>query len=205
MENIQEHLKDISEIRNLMEKNSKFLSLSGLSGISAGVCGLIGMAIAWYALDYDPAGRVVYGVPSMGMELFFVVLAVSVLAAALGSALFFSRRMAQRRKLPLWNATAKRMLVDLAVPLLAGGILCVIQLQQGYYDLLPGTTLVFYGLGLFTAHRHTITEVRWLAICEIGLGLLAATLPGFGLIFWGIGFGLLHIVYGTIMYLKYEK
>ena len=111
----------------------------------------------------------------------------------------------RRRKLPFWNGTARRMLVDLSVPLLVGGIFAIILLGQGRFDLLPGVTLLFYGLALFTGHRHTLTEVRWLAVCEIVLGLAAILVVGWGLLAWTIGFGLLHIVYGSVMYFKYEQ
>ena len=42
--------EDLQAIREIMERSSKFLSLSGLSGIFAGVCALIGAAIAWFII-----------------------------------------------------------------------------------------------------------------------------------------------------------
>lgn len=206
MDKIEERLQDISEIRNLMERNTKFLSLSGLSGISSGICGLIGMAVAWNYLDYRPGEEFpAYFPDGIDFTRFFLLVAGLVFCSAVGSALFFSLRMARRRQLPMWNPTARRLLIDLSIPLAVGGIFALIQISHGIFLYLAATTLIFYGLALFSAHRNTITEIRWLALCEMGLGLASAFFPGYGLLMWGIGFGLLHIGYGTVMYFKYER
>ena len=46
--NDKDYLKDISEIKNLMNKSSRFISLSGLSGILAGIYALVGAAMTYY-------------------------------------------------------------------------------------------------------------------------------------------------------------
>lgn len=204
MDDLKEHLEDISEIRSLMERHSKFLSLSGLSGISAGICGLLGAGAAYYIIEFiflDPKSTMT---PASLRES-LIGLAVLVFIAAIGSALFFSVRMAKRKKLPIWNKTAQRTLFDMFLPLLAGGLFCIIQLWHGYYWWIGSITLLFYGLALLNASRNTITEVRYLAYCEIALGLLCAAWAPNSLLFWAIGFGVLHIVYGTVMYYKYER
>jgi len=61
------------------------------------------------------------------------------------------------------------------------------------------------GVALTSAGKFTVGDIRILGLCEIALGLTAGLLPGFGLWFWIAGFGLLHIVYGILMYAKYEK
>ena len=204
MSNLSEHLEDISEIRQMMERHSKFLSLSGLSGISAGIFGLLGAAGAWYYI-YE-----VYMDPSstlrpIDLEIFLGGLALAVLVCALGSALFFSLRMARQKDLPIWNKTAKRTLMDMAIPLIAGGLFIVIQLYHGAFLWVGASTLLFYGLSLLNASRNTLPEIRYLAFSEIALGLLCGIWVGHSLLFWAIGFGVLHIVYGAVMYFKYER
>ena len=204
MDDLREHLEDISEIRQLMERHSKFLSLSGLSGISAGICGLLGAAAAGYLLYIDFPDRYSrLDVQVLSWKL--IGLAVLVFLAAVGSALFFSIRMAKRKDLPIWNKTAQRTLIDMFIPLLAGGLFCIVQMWHGHYLWISSATLLFYGLALLNASRNTITEIRYLAYCEIALGLLCAVWIGGSLLFWAIGFGLLHIVYGAVMYFKYER
>lgn len=204
MSDLKSHLNDLSEIRHLMERNTRFLSLSGLSGISAGVCGLVGAWVAWSYLGGTLDLReMVY--PGPGLTEFLLLDAGLTFLAALGLALFFSVRAAKKDGLPLWNSTARRMVLDLCIPLVAGAVFCLILLYQGAVIWVPACTLLFYGLALLNASRATLPEVRLLALSELALGLVCAAWSEYSLLFWGLGFGLLHIVYGTIMYLKYKR
>lgn len=209
MADLQEHLKDISEIRSIMERSTKFISLSGLSGVSAGAVALIGAWIAW---------RYLAGVGLMGelknsayLELdtthFLTLfgLAVLIMLAAAGSATFFSLRMARKRNLPTWNKTAQRVLISLMVPLAAGGAFCMLLAWHGYGAIVAPATLIFYGLALLNASKYTFPEIRYLGLSEIILGLIGGIFMNYGLLIWAIGFGILHIFYGIMMYLKYER
>lgn len=208
MDAIDDRLKDISEIRSLMEQSSKFLSLSGLSGISAGSVGLVAAGIAeWTILR---SGTPTSGGASPGMDkgsliAFFIITAILTLIAALGLAAFFSIRMARKKGLPVWTKTAKSLVLNLFVPLSAGGAFCFILLYHNLVFLIAPSMLIFYGLALFNTSKYTLDEIRYLGIIEICLGLIASIWTQFGLVFWGIGFGALHIIYGTLMYFKYEK
>ena len=97
------------------------------------------------------------------------------------------------------------MLTSLCVPLIVGGLFCFILWYHGLVMLIAPTTLIFYGLALLNTSSYTLIEVRYLALAEILLGLLAALMLDSWLVLWAIGFGVLHIVYGTFMYMKYEK
>lgn len=206
MENLREHLRDISEIRTMMENQTKFLSLSGLSGICAGICALIGGGVAWWYLG-EPLGLTHSGRIYIDLNtiVFFFLDAGLTLTAALSLALFFSYRMAKKKDLPFMNDTAFKVLVNLAVPLVAGGILATIQVYHGIGQFVPSTTLIFYGLALLNASKYTFPEIRYLGLSELFLGLICAFFWQTGLIFWMVGFGLLHIIYGAVMYYKYER
>jgi predicted lysophospholipase L1 biosynthesis ABC-type transport system permease subunit len=206
MDEYRNHLQDISEIRTLMEQNSKFLSLSGLSGISAGICALAGAFAAWWKLDLS----IDYLTPLLGPDytdllLFLAVDALVVLVAAVGLAALFSIRMGKKRGIPIWNKSARYMLVNLLTPLIAGGLFCLVQVWHGSALWVAPTMLLFYGMSLLNASKYTQPEIRWLGYSEIVLGLLCAVWAGNGLVFWAIGFGILHIVYGAVMYFKYER
>ena len=206
MEEIKEHLRDISEIRSMMERNSKFLSLSGLSGVSAGVFGLLGTISGYLFLETDVFRSPGNGYVSEGEFLeFFAITAFLVLLGAVGSALFFSMRMARKRSLPMWNKTAQNTLISLVIPLAAGGVFCMIMALHGHYVFIPALTLLFYGMALLNASKNTFKEIRYLGYSELVLGLLCAAFPLQGLLFWGFGFGVIHIAYGAVMYFKYER
>jgi len=135
----------------------------------------------------------------------FIVLALAILGTALAGGIFFTWRKARRKGHKMWDASSRRLLWALFVPLTAGGIICLGLLLRGYVSLLAPLTLIFYGIALVSGSKHTLRDVETLGILEILLGLIGIFYPGYGLELWTIGFGILHIVYGAVMYLKYEK
>ena len=206
MRDIESGLHDLAEIRSMMERASKFLTLSGLSGIGAGLVALVGAWAAWEmpGTDWGATGSLPQPLPA-GLALRLVGLGASVLVLALGTALLFSSRMAYRQGRPLWGPATRLLLGALAVPFVAGGSLCLVLLSQGHLWLVPGMLLLFYGIGLFAAGSFTFGEIRYLGIAQAVLGLAAVFSPDLGLILWAAGFGVLHIVYGAFLYFRYER
>lgn len=198
---------ELSSIRNLMERSTKFISLSGLSGVMAGVYALVGAFVA-YKMVYPAGGSLQYrsyyvNDPSILSPLFGVAAAVLILSLTTG--IFLTIRQANKKNERFWNPISKRLLTNLAIPLLTGGLFILILIYQGAFGMVASSSLIFYGLSLIAGSQFTFTDVKWLGLCEIGLGLLAAAFPGYGIIFWTIGFGFLHIIYGTIMHFKYKQ
>ncbi|MBI5219489.1 MAG: hypothetical protein HY958_11215 [Bacteroidia bacterium] len=211
MTNQQEHLETLQEIRSLMERSSRFLSLSGLSGVFAGIFALAGAVAAYLYFDISITGNyLLYSVRSdgrinMDFYTFFFADAGSVLVLSLIFSFVFSFRKAKREGLKIWDKTAKRLAVNLFLPLIAGGFFCLVMLYHGYIGLVAPATLLFYGLALLNASKYTFNDLRFLGLSQIALGLISALFIGYGLLFWALGFGVLHIIYGTAMYFKYEK
>ena len=202
----KDYLKDISEIRSIMEKSSRFISLSGLSGVMAGIYALIGAAIA-YRLVYT-SQELVYDQLVVrdvrGNVVSLIIIALSVFTAAVVTGIYLTRRKAKKQGLKTWDESARRSLINLSIPLLTGGILVVIFYYHGLIALIAPVTLIFYGLGLINASHYTYRDIRLLGISEVILGLVASVVIGYGLFIWALGFGVLHIVYGALMYFKYE-
>ncbi|CAN5859112.1 hypothetical protein BH11BAC7_BH11BAC7_28720 [soil metagenome] len=206
MNETEDQLKALSEMRDLMNRSSRFLSLSGLSGICAGVFALIGAAVAWKYL-YSLNGDELYGdfdVPRSFYSFFFVDAGL-VLLFSLMAGWYFSNRRANRAGVSLFDETALRMLANLFIPLATGGLFCFALLYYGVVGLIAPATLIFYGLALLNASKYTVKDIRFLGICQIVLGLISTMFIFHGLIFWAIGFGVLHIIYGTVLYFKYER
>ena len=208
----KQHLESLSEIRSLMERSSRFISLSGLSGIIAGIIALFGAAAAYWYFDYniyypkyysnifDNAGNI-----KTEFLAFLFTDAFIVLSLALAFGIFFTTRQAKKKGQQIWDNIAKRLLLNLLIPLATGGVFCLILLYHGEVYLVAPATLIFYGLALLNASKYTLNDIRYLGITEIVLGLISSVFAGYGLLFWAIGFGILHIIYGTVMYYKYEK
>jgi len=205
----QQTLETLQDIKRIMERSSRFISLSGLSGIAAGICALAG---AWFAnkelgsyyINYDFAGEYV-GDNFQQLKFRLLIIAIAVLAAAWMSAFYFTWRKAKHNKLPVWDLTAKRLTINLMIPLVSGGLFILAMYQYNEWKFIAPACLIFYGLALVNASKYTLTDVRYLGLLQILLGLINTQFVGYGLYFWTAGFGLLHIIYGFVMWWKYEK
>lgn len=202
----QKYMEDLRDIRDIMNRSSRFISLSGMSGIAAGVFALIG-AYAAYVTVYVQQEHLEYGTLVVDGKsiLTLVLIGGLTLFCSLVAGVVLTKRTVEKKKEKLWDYQTKRLLINLAIPLLAGGGFCVILLLKGYIALIAPATLIFYGLSLVNASKYTLSEVRSLGLGEIVLGLLATYFIGFGLLFWAMGFGVLHIIYGLVMQLKYKS
>ncbi|MBD3627321.1 hypothetical protein [Cyclobacterium sp.] len=206
MKNNLDHIRDIAEIRSMMERSSKFMSLSGWAGILAGTYALIGALVAAKVFHFNPVTISDATVNSGSAQLVqLIILALVVLLMASGTAIFFSYRRAIQRGEKAWNATARRLLTNMAVPLLSGAVILIFLLTNGLLGLLAPFTLIFYGLALYNAGTFTYKEVKILGLVQLGLGLISIWLISYAIILWAMGFGLAHIIYGIYMHNKYER
>ncbi|WP_316803623.1 hypothetical protein [Pedobacter nototheniae] len=209
MSNTEEQLNALKDIRQMMDRSSRFISLSGLSGVFAGVIALIGAYFANDEIDKFINKRgYAYGVGGeIDLEFNLVKLGLIVLIVALAGGILFTYRKSQRNNLPIWDKTSKALLFNLAIPLVTGGLFIIALLinHPNTYSIIAPSCLIFYGLALINASKYTYSDIRYLGLCEVILGLICIFYIGYGLIFWAIGFGILHIVYGLLMYFKYER
>jgi hypothetical protein len=203
----QDQLETLHEIRNIMDRSSRFISLSGLSGVAAGVSALIGAAVVkWYLLTHN----INYS-QNLGRNLtresilFMLSVAAFVFILAVCLATYFTARNAKKISHRVWDSKTERMLVNLFIPLAAGGIFCAILIYHDLLYLVAPVMLIFYGCALLNASKYTVSDIRYLGILEIIVGLLASFFVGYGLLAWTLGFGVLHILYGTLVYIKYER
>ncbi len=197
----EDYLKDISEIKNLMNKSSRFISLSGLSGILAGIYALVGAALTYYLVTTYSDGTLLLDgwVSKTVMLILFMIAFLSVITGV-----FLTTRKAKKNGEKIWDSSSRRLLINFLIPLAVGGLYCLIILSQGKYGQTGGLMLIFYGLALVNASKYSIGDIQYLGFIEIILGLIAAFYPGLGFWLWVLGFGIMHIVYGTWMHFKYD-
>ena len=197
---------ELAAIRGLMERSAKFISLSGLSGILAGIYALIGAGFAYNVVNNAfPAQLPNNILVDDEVKIKLIIIAVLVLIASILTGYALSARKAKQKGQSIWTPTSRTLLFHMATPLVAGGLLILVLLAHGHYGIVSASSLIFYGLALVSASNFTFSDVKYLGLCEIVLGLIAACLPGYGLLFWALGFGVLHIIYGSLMYFKYDR
>ncbi len=194
------YLEDIQQIRSMMERSSKFLSLSGLSGVIAGIYALIAVYIVRNTYNFTP---VTFAESSVNI-LSIIYIGVLILLLSVITAILFSYRKAKKIKESIWNHVSKRMALNMIIPLSVGGLFMLICTIHQYHGLLIPLSLVFYGLALVNASIFTYADVRFLGIFQLVLGLLSGYFIEYSLLFWALGFGILHIVYGIYIYYKYD-
>jgi hypothetical protein len=210
MDNKQEHFDNLAHIRAMMEQSARFLSLSGLSGVAAGVSALLGALALYVYAGFPKFGESYYAKMAdkshwgLSFQQFIVLDACVVLLVALASGYYFTWRKTRAQGQTVWTRATRRMASNLFIPLATGGLFCLALIARGHIELVAPSTLIFYGLACITASKYTLDDLRYLGLSEIALGLLATVFIGYGLMFWIIGFGLLHILYGIRMHLKYK-
>jgi hypothetical protein len=218
MDQNHDQLNALQDIKKMMERSSRFISLSGWSGIAAGTCALVG---AYFAYDVIGNSRGYYSrmhndvdvynnslditlVSSfMGNRLFMI--AIFTFIAAFISAFIFTYIRSRKNNTPMWSATTRRLTINVMIPMIVGGVYLLKLIENGTYGLIAPGCLIFYGLALINGSKYTLGEIRYLGFCEIVLGLISCWYIGWGLYFWALGFGILHIIYGTVMWYKYER
>lgn len=210
------YIKDITEIKNIMNRSSRFISLSGLSGVLAGVYALIGAYISKNMIDtYNNTSKFIstnrnynYGQPHSALqvlELKLKIIAALVIIAAIITGIVLTVYKAKKNNAKVWDVSSKRLLFNFLFPLVTGGLFSLVLLEKGYIGLLASSTLIFYGMACINASKYTFGDIKYLGMVNVILGLIATQYIGYGLYFWAFGFGIMHIFYGIVMYLKYDR
>lgn len=199
--------QELSEIKSMMERSTRFLSLSGLAGILAGIYAFIGAGIAWYWIyfPFTEYGAGTETISTADLQVNLLAVALVVLVLAIGSAYLLSQQKSKKNSHQFWTPASKRFLLALFIPVIAGGLFCFALIHESTYQLIAPATLIFYGLGLINASHFTLGEIKNLGFGQLIMGLTGAFLPDFGLICWAIGFGVLHVIYGSMMYYRYDR
>jgi len=202
----EKYLEDLKDIKEMMHKSSRFISLSGIAGIAAGIVALVGAIIAhqWVFSDLNLKGHQQLIIPGdVTTNLFLISIGTLILAIIV--TIFFTTRHSHQKQEKIWDHQTRRLLINLLVPLATGGVMCLLLIFKSFVSMVIPMTLIFYGLALINASKFTLSEIRSLGMVEIILGLTAFQFVDIALICWALGFGFMHIVYGIFMHLKYQS
>jgi hypothetical protein len=202
----EKYLNDISEIKNMMSKSSQFISLSGFSGILAGIYAIIGAFMAYNILyiENEFFDDIYYRIISLNDMYKLFGIAFTVVTLSIITGIVLSVNKAKKNNEGVWNITSKRLVINFLIPLVVGGYLCLYLIEKEDFTLIAPLTLIFYGLACVNASKYTVGDVRYLGLTMIILGILNTFFIGYGLLFWALGFGGCHILYGSMMYFKYD-
>lgn len=214
MQSVRPPLETLQDIKRMMERSSRFISLSGWSGISAGICALVGAWVAVKKIEqfkkehttyYDKSGLHLSGLKLELLIPQLITVAAIVFIAALISAFVFTYIRSRKAGTGIWSNAAMRLMWNTMIPMAVGGFVIIRMLELKYYLMVAPSCLIFYGLALVNGSKYTLGEVKYLGYGQIILGIVNLWILGYGLIFWAAGFGVLHIIYGTLMWWKYER
>jgi len=199
--------EELAEIKSMMERSTRFLSLSGLSGFLAGVYALAAAGLAWYWIYYPNSAwtKSAHGLSFRELLNQLLLLSLATLIASVSTAYFLSKKKEIATNQPFWTPASKRFLLSLFLPVALGGFFCFALLHEHAFSLIPAAMLLFYGIGLVQSAQFTLGEIKNLGFSQLVLGLIAAFFPEFGLLCWALGFGFFHLIYGTLMYYRHER
>lgn len=202
----EQYLEDITEIRSILNRSSRFISLSGISGILAGTYALIGAGAANYLIiNHYHSKEVTTYLPISYLEESLIIIGLIVALFSIITGIILTIKKAKKSQEKIWDGSTKRLLINFAIPLATGGLFVLVLLDYNMIGLIAPSTLIFYGLSCVNASKYTVGTIRYLGVSVIILGLIATQFIGYGLYFWALGFGCFHIIYGTFMHFKYDQ
>lgn len=201
------YLNDLKDIKEMMSKSSQFISLSGLSGVLAGIYALVGAFFANTILYANVAtfSNIEYIIIPEEKMYTLLGIAFTVVTLSIITGISLSIKKAKKNNEKIWNPTSHRLLINFIIPLAVGGYLCLYLIEKEDFRLVAPLMLIFYGLACVNASKYTLGDVRYLGLTMIILGMLNTLFIGYGLFFWALGFGFCHIFYGGMMWYKYER
>ncbi len=179
---------DLRFIRDTLATAGSFTAVSGRGQMLVGATALAAAALSKHMF--------------LGSGWMKVWLAEAALAIA--STLWASARKARRLGVPLVSAVARKFVLALLPPLVAGAALTVALWFSGHRHLVPGVWLLLYGTAVVTGGSFSVRAVPLMGYCFMVLGCVALALPlGWAWLMLAAGFGGLHIVFGAVIAKKY--
>jgi len=190
-------LRALADIRAVIDRTTRYSTFSALSGFIAGSAALIGSG------GCGAYRRFVGTQPGAGLN--FVMVWSAVLAIAALAQIVLTTLKARQRGEAVWTPIARTAFASMLGPGLAGLAGSAIFVQTGRFDMLAGLWLLFYGCGLWAVSFFAPLFLRVLGVGYMILGLYAWLKPEMAALWLGLGFGVLHFVFGAVVLARYQK
>jgi hypothetical protein len=186
---IHAHAMDnLRYIRQTIERAGSFTAVPGIGGMLMGSTALVA---AWIA-NRQP-GRAAW----LAVWILEALLAMSI---GIAGAALKSRRF----KMPLLSGPGRKFVAGFAPAMLAGGVLTAVLFRSGVSALLPGMWLLLYGAAVVSGGGASVRVVPLMGACFMIVGAAAFVVTGIpGDVVLAAGFGGVHIVFGTVIAVKY--
>ncbi len=209
----QEIRDTLSDIRNMMERSQKVLFLEGTAGIVVAVWALLGavaVSLVLYGTVSPLWGATVNPIRQPDWDTFLIVaiICASVFCAAFMTVWLMSKHRASREGLDFsFDAGTRRLLGNFFTAMVTGGLVCLTPIFNDLWNLIPGFMLVFYGLAvvLISPIAFKISITKYLGYAEIVIGVAALAFSSFGMMFWTIGFCILHLIWGIWFKIWFDR
>jgi hypothetical protein len=174
-------------IRETMENAAEFTAVPGWGGLAMGISAL---AAAYLASRLAP-GR------WLAVWLIEVFVAVCIAAPAAAT-------KARRANSSLFTGPGRKFVLSFAPPIIVGGLLTLSAWHSGSLGSLPGVWLLLYGTAVVTGGAFSVRAVPIMGMCLMSLGAAALFAPAnWGNLFMAAGFGLVQMVFGIWIALRY--
>ncbi|MEM7417422.1 MAG: hypothetical protein AAF389_18165 [Gemmatimonadota bacterium] len=181
-------MDNLRYIRQAMERSGSFTHVSGIGGVGMGSLAIGAAALAWNAST--TAEWLAIWLVAAGASL-----AVSVLAMA---------RKSAADGVTLLTGPGRKFAWSVTPPLAAGGVLTIALVRAGAFDLLPGMWLLLYGAAIVTGGSHSVRSIPFMGAAFMAAGVGALLTPAsWGDVWMAVGFGVLHIVFGALIWRKH--
>lgn len=181
-------MDNLRYIRETMERAGSFTAVSGWGQVVIGVTGFLA---AWLASKQ--------GSPELWLATWMLAAVVSVAIGVLTTAM-----KARAARMPLLSGPGRKFMLSLAPPLVAGAVLTGVLFHAGSVELLPGMWMLLFGVGILTAGAFSVPAVPVMGLIFMTLGCAALVSPAsWGNAYMAVGFGGLHVVFGTLIARRY--
>jgi len=185
---LHEHAMDnLKYIRQTLERAGEFTAVPGKGGVLMGLVAVLAAQVA----KRQPGAS--------GWLTIWMLAAVIAMSIGLAGATLKSRRF----QMPLFSGPGRKFIAGFAPGILAGAVLTAVLYRAGVPGFLPGVWLLLYGAAVLAGGSASVRVVPMMGACFMFAGTVALLLPGWNDVLLPVGFGGLHLIFGTVIWTKY--